>query len=57
MNKKGEITTNYLIFLIIALIVLIVVIIIFRTQIIGIFAKLGDLVNNIFSPVDTINFE
>ena len=56
MNKKGELTINYIIFLIIAVIVLIVVIIIFRTQIADIFSRFGALVNNIFAPAETINF-
>jgi len=56
MNKKGEITINYIIFLIIAVIVLIVVIIIFRTQIADIFSRFGALINNIFEPTKDINF-
>tara|TARA_Y100000310_G_C20611806_1_gene778384 strand:+ start:359 stop:535 length:177 start_codon:yes stop_codon:yes gene_type:complete len=56
MKKRGEITINYLIFLIIGLIALIVIVIIFKTQIAAIFGGLGDLIKNIFSPVESINF-
>jgi preprotein translocase subunit SecG len=54
MNKKGELTINYIIYLIIAVIVLIVVILIFRTQIADIFSRFGTLVSNIFTPLDGI---
>jgi len=56
MNKKGELTINYIIMLILAVIVLIIVIIIFRDQI-GLFVeKITGLIQNIFAPVESIEF-
>lgn len=57
MNKKGELTINYIILFIIGLIVLILMIVIFRSQIGFIVEKLTDLVKNIFTPIEGISLE
>ncbi|MBT3984800.1 hypothetical protein HOD38_02235 [archaeon] len=55
MNKKGDLTINYLIVFIIAIIVLIIVVIIFRSQV-GLFLeKTSTLLTNIFTPVENID--
>ncbi|MFH1972838.1 MAG: hypothetical protein ABIJ18_05155 [archaeon] len=56
MNKKGELSINYIILFIIALIVLIVVVIIFRNQIGDFVERITGLISNIFAPVEDIEF-
>jgi len=55
MNKKGDISIKYIIAIIIALMVLIVVVLVFKQQIGTFIEKLGGLVTNIFTPVESVD--